>query len=599
MGGMVGGAMGEMMGGMGAMGGGMAGGMGGAMEMDDFDVEEDTSSHMGENMIGEELDISRGTGECLKKLVKPGVGYDNPINPYEVHINYSARIKGEDGPFDVHYVSRPCIFTLHPEGEGCPVPVGVCKALRTFLKGETSILTLQPSVAFGEAGDPARGVPPNAVVEFEVTLLSYFKVETSPDGHISIKCIEDAKTWEVFEEHSEVFVAYELKLADGTVVMSADGSKASPPFVMGADAQNAAAGFPAFLAPVLQQVHLHSKYVVALAPEAAYGSAGDAALGVPPDAALTLELQVTDVYPVEELAAEGALTKKTLAKGDGWMTPSKGWEVFVHYTLSRPDGTQVRSTRSAEPLVFVCGGEALTGLPRVFEHVIAMKRYESAHFVASAEWSGEAEDGCTLDVELLKWVEVRAVRNTNERVRMKVFEQGVGYEHPNDGAKVEAKVTVRLASDGSTLESSDESLALTIDDDEVVPAIDMALKELSKGAVAELTMPAEWGYTPSLALTRGVPLSAVGQALVVSVELLAFERAKDEWVLDKDERRVIQQRKKEQGNRLFADGRFAQAAPKYEKSLSIVHDHEDKYDAESEWPEVNKLRVVCLLNKAM
>lgn len=174
-------------------------------DMDDFDIEENFSCHMGEKMVGEERDISKGTGECLKKLLRAGQGYDNPDGSHEVVLTYTATVLGADAPFDSAHAQAPLAFLLHPEGEGCPVPVGVCKALRTFLRGERSLLTLQPAVAFGEAGDAARGVPAGAVVQYEVELLAYHKVQRLLGGQVLLKCVEDAKTWEGLEPNSEVF----------------------------------------------------------------------------------------------------------------------------------------------------------------------------------------------------------------------------------------------------------------------------------------------------------------------------------------------------------------------------------------------------------
>jgi len=404
-------------------------------------------------------------------------------------------------------------------------------------------------------------------------------------------------------------VAYELRLSDGKVVKAADGSKSSTPFVMGDDEGNARAGYPPFLGQILGSVHAKSRYEVAIAAEAAYGAAGEPTLGVPADSALDMSVQVLDVYPVDELAKDGpgTLTKKTMNKGDGWMTPHVGWELHVHYTHTRADGSVVRSTRDGEPLVFTLGQEAAAGLPRVFEHVRGMKRHELAHFHASADWSGDAADGSVFDIELLNWAEVKVVPKTNDEVRTKVLDGGDGsYERPNDGATVRAHVTVRLASAATNgnapppLEDSTggEPFEFVIDDDVMLPAVEMAIKDMAKGSKAELAVPPSWGYTPALAGSRGVPESAVGEPLVVLLELVSFDKAKDEWDLAADERLSMQKRKKEQGNKLFAQGRFMQALPKYEKSISVVQDHEDLFDEQTVRPEVNKMRVQCLLNKA-
>jgi hypothetical protein len=57
----------------------------GSMEMDDLEMEEDVISHMTVHMVGEEHDIPLWpAGAVRKRLLKAGVGYDNPIPPYEI-----------------------------------------------------------------------------------------------------------------------------------------------------------------------------------------------------------------------------------------------------------------------------------------------------------------------------------------------------------------------------------------------------------------------------------------------------------------------------------------------------------------------------------
>lgn len=410
-------------------------------------------------------------------------------------------------------------------------------------------------------------------------------------------------------------MAYELRLPDGRVVQAADGALSGPRYVMGADEANARSGFPPVLAEILKHARPKSKYEATVAPAAAYGGAGEPSLGVPADSPLTVSLQVQAVYPVVELEAAGAggggLRKKTLDKGEGWASPQPGWEVRCHYALTAADGALLRTSRAAEPVAFVLGAEAAAGLPRTFEHVRGMKRREVSQFRAGGGWLGEWGAGggvCDLEVELLGWAEVRTVPGTAEQVRAKLLEAGDGsYERPNDGATVRVHLTVRLApSDGAegggtaALEDSvgGEPLEVVVDDDALPPAVELALKDMARGARAELSVPAQWGYTPALAAARGVPASAVGRELVATVELLSYERAKDEWELNSEERLVLQAKKKAQGNALFAQGRFELALPKYGKALSVVQDHEDEFDEEKARPAVQRLRAQCHLNMA-
>lgn len=63
-------------------------------------------------------------------------------------------------------------------GEGADVNVleTIEKALEKFKKGETSRLVIAPKHAFGHDGNKEFNIPPNATVEYVVTLKSFEKV---------------------------------------------------------------------------------------------------------------------------------------------------------------------------------------------------------------------------------------------------------------------------------------------------------------------------------------------------------------------------------------------------------------------------------------
>lgn len=63
-------------------------------------------------------------------------------------------------------------FTL---GEGTDVNVleSIENALEKFLKGETSKLIIASKLAYGEKGCMEFGIPPNATIEYIVTLKAF------------------------------------------------------------------------------------------------------------------------------------------------------------------------------------------------------------------------------------------------------------------------------------------------------------------------------------------------------------------------------------------------------------------------------------------
>jgi FK506-binding protein 4/5 len=72
-------------------------------------------------------------------------------------------------------MERDAKFTL---GEGCEVsiPDGVEEGLKSMKNGEKAILKLKSRYGYDTEGHVRYGVPPDAELEFEVHLKSYFPV---------------------------------------------------------------------------------------------------------------------------------------------------------------------------------------------------------------------------------------------------------------------------------------------------------------------------------------------------------------------------------------------------------------------------------------
>ena len=64
-------------------------------------------------------------------------------------------------------------------------PKGVDKAVRGMKKGEQLRVTCQPSAAYRDAGLPAQGVAPGAVVRFYITLVDFSKLKVRRGGPAS------------------------------------------------------------------------------------------------------------------------------------------------------------------------------------------------------------------------------------------------------------------------------------------------------------------------------------------------------------------------------------------------------------------------------
>jgi FK506-binding protein 4/5 len=87
-------------------------------------------------------------------------------------VSLIGKYEGRD--FDV----RDVTFTVG-EGSEQNVIAGIDIAIEKFKKGETSKLTIKSQYAFGTQGSEQFNIPPNATVEYVVTLNSFERAEES------------------------------------------------------------------------------------------------------------------------------------------------------------------------------------------------------------------------------------------------------------------------------------------------------------------------------------------------------------------------------------------------------------------------------------
>ena len=69
------------------------------------------------------------------------------------------------------------------EGSEYGICEGLERAIEKFKKGEKSRIVLKPKYAFKSEGNPALGIPPDAVIEYEVELKNFEKVGVLCWGH--------------------------------------------------------------------------------------------------------------------------------------------------------------------------------------------------------------------------------------------------------------------------------------------------------------------------------------------------------------------------------------------------------------------------------
>ncbi len=78
------------------------------------------------------------------------------------------------------------------------------QGIKTMKKGENSLFTISPELAYGESGSPPT-IPPTATLQFDVELLSWTNVkDICKDGGIFKKILTAEDKWENAKDLDEV-----------------------------------------------------------------------------------------------------------------------------------------------------------------------------------------------------------------------------------------------------------------------------------------------------------------------------------------------------------------------------------------------------------
>uniref|UniRef100_A0A8D8X685 peptidylprolyl isomerase n=1 Tax=Cacopsylla melanoneura TaxID=428564 RepID=A0A8D8X685_9HEMI len=304
---------------------------------------------------------------------------------------------------------------------------------------------------------------------------------------------------------------------------------------------------------------------------------------------------------VIDLTGDGGVLKEIKTPGVGDSTPSAGCKVKVHYTGTLLDGTVFDSSKTrGEPFEFDLGkGQVIKAWDR---GIATMKKDEVAVFTCKPDYAyGKqgspptipADATLVFEVEMISWEAEDISPNHDGGMRREILEEGGSFSTPKDGAPVE--ITLKAECDNKVFQEGNFSFILGEGCEIDLPdSVDKALEKFKLKEKSRITVQPQHLWKGKGNEKLGLPAN---KPAVYTITLNNFEKVKDTWQLNSDEKLEQGKLLKERGTDYFKKEKFELSVRNYKKAIPFL-DFDGGFEGDQE-SERKKTLTACHLNAAM
>lgn len=299
--------------------------------------------------------------------------------------------------------------------------------------------------------------------------------------------------------------------------------------------------------------------------------------------------------------SDGGVLKIIKKEGTGTECPMIGDKVTVHYTGWLLDGTKFDSSRDRkDKFSFDFGkGEVIkawdiaVGTMKIGEVCQITCKPEYAYGSAGSPPKIPPNATLIFEIELFEFKGKDLTDDEDGGIIRRIRKKGEGYSKPNEGALVEIEIE---GWHGDRVFDKRE-LRFEVGEGEnydLPPGLDKALQKMEKTEESMIYLKSSYGFGSAGKPKFQIPPDA---ELRYEVKLKSFEKAKESWEMNTEEKLEQGSIAKEKGTQYFKEGRYKRATLQYKKIISWLEHETGLSDVEE--AKAKNLRLAAHLNLAM